>query len=365
MKYPFVIFQMFVLFGCHEIPEQDFSNLDTLVQEELGQKNIPGMAVGIVHRGKVVLARGYGYARVESGDTVSDQTIFQLGSVTKTFTGHLLAKYVADELLDLQTPLSTLYPDSVRIPEGRNGEQITVAHIATHSASFPRYPANLGRVDPDPIRGYSIPALHSGIRLVELDTFPGVQYYYSNFGYGVLGTALENLNNQALAEQMDHHIFEPLEMTSSALIINGIDQKRLAQPYLEVDPLTHTEPWDMGSLRGAGNLFSNVADLNRFMMHLLKDTDVNRIQQEPRLSISDTWNYGLGCFITQDTTTNTYFVHHGGDIDGYASQLTIFPDYELGVVTLTNWGSGRGVGPIFNAIRDWALEWVLDKSDTE
>lgn len=345
-----------VLTACQQAPEQSYPGLDELVRQELAERQIPGMAVGIVYRGEPVVSRGYGYARVASGDTVTERTVFQLGSVTKTFTGHLLASYQAREKIALDASMASLFPDSVRFPVGPGGETITIGHVATHSAAFPRYPANLGRVDPDPIRGYSMEAMHRGIALVEVDTTPGSAYHYSNFGYGVLGTGLEHFTGESLADQMQHHIFDHLGMTSTSLIKEGVDTVRLATPYLEVNPLKQTDPWDMGSMRGAGNLFSTVDDLNRFMIHLMDSLEVNEIQQTPRLQINENWAYGLGCFITRDTSRKTYFVHHGGDIDGYASQLTIFPEYNLGVVTLTNWGSGRQVSPVFNAIRDWAVE---------
>ncbi len=92
----------------------------------------------------------------------------------------------------------------------------------------------------------------------------------------------------------------------------------------------------MGALSGAGNIFSSVSDLNLFMIALLKDSEINRTQQTEYLKINETWNYGLGCFVINSATKKTRLIHHGGDIDGYASYLILYPEYNGGLVILTN-----------------------------
>lgn len=324
--------------------------LDSLVQTELEQKRIPSIAIGVVRDGTAYLAKAYGWQDVDSRTPASASTVYQLGSVTKMFTGHLLAHLIHQGKIQLDDPLATHLPASVDVPETPTGEAVTLRHLATHSADFPRYPANLERVDPDPIRGYTLDQMLTGIGLVEIDTTPGVQYQYSNFGYGVLGTMMEYATQHDLNTLMQDHIFEPLGMTDSGLSPNSAMQQRLATPYLEVAPYLITEPWDMGTLSGAGNLFSTVNDLNKFMLALLTDDDVNAIQQQSYLRINDAWSYGLGCFIIESESKNTRIIYHGGDIDGYASSLTIYPEFGLGYVILTNWGEGQTIGETFTRI---------------
>ena len=108
----------------------------------------------------------------------------------------------------------------------------------------------------------------------------------------------------------------------------------------------------MGALSGAGNIFSSVNDLSLFMNEMLKGSEVNRIQQTEYLKINETWNYGLGCFVINSKTRNTKIIHHGGDIDGYASYLILYPEFKGGLVILTNSGMGRQFGEIAEGINE-------------
>lgn len=344
---------VWTVFSCtNPSPEQQATNdltrsLDSLVQLEVKNKFIPSVAVGIVKDGEVVLAKAYGYADVEEKTAANAKTIYQLGSVTKLFTGHVLAHLIEQGDMALTDRLATFFPELDSFPIPPDGTPITVRDIATHSAEFPRYPENLDRQDPHPIKGYTRAAMMTGIQQVEIDTATGYRYNYSNFGYGVLGLAMEFRTDTTYEALVQQHILEPYGMTSSSVTQADTQHSRLAVPYLAVNPEQRTEPWDMGTLSAAGNIFSNVDDLNQFMLHLLTDKAVNRTQQQKLLRINDTWSYGLGCFVIDSETYKTPVIYHGGDIDGYASSLTLYPEHRLGIVLLTNYGAGETVGDTF------------------
>ncbi|MDC8004079.1 serine hydrolase [Aureisphaera galaxeae] len=338
-------------------------HLDSLVKKQQAERNIPSLAVGIVKDGKVVLAKGYGYANVEEKIKADGHTVYQLGSVTKMFTGHLLASLILQDKMQLSDTLSNYFPTSLEFPVGRKGQVVTIRDIATHSSEFPRYPVNLKRTDPYPIDGYSKEELLKGISRVKLRKEIGKKYKYSNFGYGVLGIAMENRMGKELSGLMHDEIFSKYGMNNSSLMLNEGIQQKLATPYLEVSPLTQTEPWNMEALAGAGNLFSSVTDLTQFMLALLKEGAINKIQQTPYLQINDSWSYGLGCFIVDSKKRNTPVIYHGGDIDGYASSLSLYPEYGLGFVILTNWGEGQSIGQAFETISKEIVDHYLGKID--
>ncbi len=204
-----------------------------------------------------------------------------------------------------------------------------------------------------------------GIEMVSIDTVIGVRYNYSNFGYGILGIAMENRSEKSLADLMDQQIFSEYGMKNTSLVMKDDFDDKLAMPYLEVSPIEKTEPWNMESLSGAGNLFSSASDLNKFMIELLFDNEINKIQQTEYFKINDTWSYGLGCFIVDSKKRNTKVIYHGGDIDGYASELSLYPEYGLGVVILTNWGEGAVIGEAFTAINGKVLDYYLGKLSDE
>ncbi len=343
--------------------ESDESKLDELALSQIANKSIPSISIGIVKDGKIVLAKGYGHADVENKIPATKHTIYQIGSVTKMFTGHLLSILIHDGKISLSDTLANFFPSDLSFPKSPSGQEITIKDIATHSSEFPRYPHNLDRIDPDPIKGYSKSQMYIGIELVNIDKPIGQGYNYSNFGYGVLGVAMEHRMEQELSALMRNKIFQAYEMENSSLVFQERLTENLAVPYLDVSPLKRTEPWDMGTLSAAGNIFSSVSDLNRFMIHLMRENPVSSIQMEKLLKINESWSYGLGCFVIDSAKWNTQIIYHGGDIDGYASYLAMYPEHELGIVILTNWGEGQSIVEAFSTIADSIADRFLTSSN--
>ena len=331
---------------------ETFAKIEKLATEGIKNHNFPSIAIGIVLDGKIIYAKGFGYADRENKKLADADTVYQLGSVTKTFTGNLLAQLIEERQISLDDSIAKYFPKLVKFPTDKNGKVITVKDIATHSAEFPRYPENLDRIDGEPIRGFSKEQLYQGIELIRINNSAGIRYSYSNFGYGVLGTALENLTDKSLSELLTQRIFQPLKMQSSNLELTDKIKMNFAVPYRDDNPNQRTEPWEMGALSGAGNIFSSVNDLSLFMNEMLRNSEVNRIQQTEYLKINETWNYGLGCFAINSKTRNTKIIHHGGDIDGYASYLILYPEFKGGLIILTNSGMGRQFGEIAEGINE-------------
>lgn len=338
-----------------------FAKIEKITTDGLKTLNIPSITIGIVLDGKIIYAKGFGYADKENKKLADANTVYQLGSVTKTFTGNLLARLIAEKKISLDDPLSKFFPKSLKIPTDKNGRIITIRDIATHSAEFPRYPDNIGRIDGDPLLGFSKEQLYKGIELVTIENPIGVRYSYSNFGYGVLGTALENATNRPLAELFNERVLRPLGMKSSSLILNDKIKANLAVAYRKDDPNIKTLPWEMGSLSAAGNMFSSANDMGLFMIEMLKNTEVNEIQQTSYLRVNDTWSYGLGCFPIDSKTRNTRLIHHGGDLDGFASYLILYPEYKGGFIVMTNSGV-RGFGDFAEGINDIVFNEIFKKS---
>lgn len=99
-------------------------NLDSLVNKELQKKNIPSLAIGIVFDGKVVFSKAYGLANVEDGIPATEFTVYQIGSVTKVFTGHLLAQLIIEKRLSLSDPLADFFPSNLGFPKSSTGQLV-------------------------------------------------------------------------------------------------------------------------------------------------------------------------------------------------------------------------------------------------
>lgn len=359
----FILFLIFLSQSCSgqksNSPKSLELALESFINQQIQKHKIPSLAVGIVKNGEIIIAEGFGYANVEKRTLANEHTIYQLGSVSKMFTGHVLAKLIQENEISLEDKVSKFFPERINFPLSPTGQSPKIKDIATHSSEFPRYPHNLERTDPHPIKAYSKVQMYEAIEHISIDTLIGSRYHYSNFGYGVLGTAMANHTKKSLAELMDEIIFVPYDMKSSSLVLTASVREKLASPYLAVEPYEETAPWNMESLAAAGNVFSSITDLNTFMIELLSKHELNQLQQTEYFKINDAWSYGLGCFIVESRKRKTKVIYHGGDIDGYASSLSLYPEHKLGIVILTNWGEGQVIGEAFDGIYEIILDHYL------
>ena len=140
-------------------------------------------------------------AKAEGAGPVDGDTVFEIGSVTKVFTGLLLAEAVSRNELKLKDPISRFLPASVKVPE-RNGRQITLLDLATHTSALPRLPDNLVPKDAEnPYADYTVEQMYAFLRDFKPTRDIGSEYEYSNFGAGLLGHVLAlqaGMNYEAL-----------------------------------------------------------------------------------------------------------------------------------------------------------------------
>jgi CubicO group peptidase (beta-lactamase class C family) len=138
------------------------------------------------------------FGQLDNGKAPDGDTVYEIGSMTKTFTATLLAKAVVAGRVTLDTPVAQLLPD-FKVPS-RGGKQITLGAIATQHSGLPRLPSNLLRNDPsNPYADYDAVKLKAFLAGYELPRDPGAAYEYSNLGFGLLGYALAQLDTQPMA----------------------------------------------------------------------------------------------------------------------------------------------------------------------
>ncbi len=170
--------------------------LDQAVKNFLENNTIPGAAVGIVKDGKLIYAKGHGVRSLERQEPVEPNTLFQIGSITKVFTTTLLMKLRDEGLVGLDDPVEKYLPKNAAVPSWKNGDEVvapTLRHLATHGAGFPPNPPNRRNRpnSPSVMEPYSIAELYKGLAKTKLVFKPGTSWQYSNYGFGVLGHALE------------------------------------------------------------------------------------------------------------------------------------------------------------------------------
>jgi D-alanyl-D-alanine-carboxypeptidase/D-alanyl-D-alanine-endopeptidase len=229
----------------------------------------PGMVIGIYREGDIAFV---GVGQLSPGDesTPTADTVYEIGSISKTFTGVLLADAVVRGEVTLDAPLSSFMPEGLKAPAHEAGP-ITLEALATHRSALPRMPLNLGAVDPaNPYAAYTEDQLWAMIDGFRLTRPPGETYVYSNLAVGLLGTILADKADMTYAELLRTRICEPLDMTDTSIVLTDAQRARLAPPHLSGGvPSTN---WDFDCLAPCGGIRSTARDMMRFLAaHLDRD----------------------------------------------------------------------------------------------
>jgi CubicO group peptidase (beta-lactamase class C family) len=307
------------------------------------QKRDVGIVVGVIEpKGRRVIA----YGSLEKGDkrTLDGDTLFEIGSITKVFTALLAADMAQRGELKLDDPIAKYLPPGVKVPE-RNGRQITLVDLATHTSALPRMPANFRPKDPEnPYADYTVEALYSFLSSYELPREIGAKFEYSNLGFGLLGQGLAHRSGMDYEQLVVTRICDPLHMNSTRITLSAPLQQRLAAGH-GADLVT-VSVWDIPTLAGAGALRSSTNDLLNFLSAMLGYTN-NPLAaaQKTTLEISrptggafiDT---GLGWVI--DTRGGGKIIWKNGGTGGYRTFIGYSPQNRIGIVALSNTSTNDG-----------------------
>lgn len=287
---------------------------------------------------------------IASGDAgpgtspLSSKTIFEIGSIAKTFTGAILADMVRRGELSLDDPVSKFLPAGVKVPS-RNGRQITLLDLATHTSGLPRSPDRALIRDPaNPYADIPIKDVYAFLASHELQRDIGAKWEYSNLGYGLLGEALTRAAGaKTFDELVRTRITEPLKMATTrfgrtnppdAHLAKGHDQQGKVVPY-----------WDFGAFKGTGGLYSNVEDMLSYLDANIGDPR-SRIEaamrdaHQPRHSHGNSGNsQSIGW--DHRARLGRTIVYKSGSTGGFAGAVGFDPVSRAGVVVL---GNGKGFG---------------------
>jgi serine-type D-Ala-D-Ala carboxypeptidase/endopeptidase len=317
------------------------------VQEILKQrvdidKQCVGIAVGVIGpQGNQMI----GYGALRTGRTSSKSsakpdanTVFEIGSVTKVFTTLLLADMVQRGEVSLSDPASKYLPKTVELPT-RDGREITLLDLGTHTSALPPIPNNFApKDDLNPYADYSVEEMYTALSTYQLTRDIGKEYEYSNLGMGLLGHILALRAGMEYEQLVAERITKPLGMTDTSITLTENMQGRLAFGHNEV--LEEVKNWDLPTLAGAGALRSTVADMLKFVeanMGKSKSplSDAMALQTKTRIATGTSdLSIGLGWHILK--STNAEIVWHNGETGGYHSFVGFDKKRGVGVVVLAN-----------------------------
>lgn len=341
----------------------------------LNRRPAVGLAVGVVQDGRLVFFHGHGLADIASRTPVTEDTVFRIGSLTKTFTAIAVMQLHERGLVDLDAPVDQ-YLRAYRLVPARTAHRpATVRHLLTHTAGLPElvYPSRVFK----PVLGETVPYGRPVPTLAEfyrgrlhLVAEPGTRHTYSNHGFATLGQIIEDVSGEPLDRYLRAHLFEPLGMADTDLRRSDHIEPRLATGYaLRSDGARPVGDCDLVTV-GAGSIYSTTRDMARYVAALLgggsnehgsvlkPDTLASMFaphyQPDPRMP-------GVGLAFFRRDAGGHLVVEHDGLMPGFSSQMSVAPDDGIGVVAFTN--GARGAKAWLGAEVSGLLRQVLDLPD--
>jgi serine-type D-Ala-D-Ala carboxypeptidase/endopeptidase len=273
------------------------------------------------------------FGKLEDGHAPNGDTVYEIGSITKTFTATLLAAAVRAGQVKLETPVKEILPD-FKIPS-RDGKEINLGDLATQHSGLPRLPSNLLGQDPsNPYADYDAAKLKTFLGGYDLPRDPGGAYEYSNLGFGLLGYALAQLDHTSYGALTRKEILSPLGMSMSGTELTPAMRAHLAPGHDDKGKAAKT--WDFDALAGAGALRSTANDMLRYLKaNMGIDPSPLAVAmtsaQQPLSTMNQDVRIGLAWM-----TTGKGIVWHNGGTGGYRSFIGFLPAARRGVVILSN-----------------------------
>lgn len=340
-----------------------------LVQAVLAKFLVPSAGVAVVAGGEVVLATGYGTRDLEAGLPASADTLYAIGSVTKSFTAAVLAAQADDGKLELDQPVVELLPE-FRLADAERTSRVTVRDLLAHRTGLPRH--DLGWYGDG--RELSREQVVHRLRFLTANTGLREQWQYQNWMFTTAGYLAGRLDGTSWEEAVRARLLLPLGMrravfTTAEMAADGDravayeerDGERVKVPYREFP-----------AMAPAGAINASASDMGRWLLlhlgrgevdgrRILASSVVDELHQPAMVMAGGSADpevlaprYALGWFT--DVYRGHRRVHHGGNIDGFSALATFFPDAGVGIVVLANLGGTPAPNVITRTLSDRLLE---------
>jgi CubicO group peptidase (beta-lactamase class C family) len=331
--------------------QEAFAAFADQLARDVEADGIGGISAGVVVGRDLVWAQGFGWADVGRRIPAGVNTIYRVGSISKSFTAVALLQLWERGFLDLDQEVRDVLPELGQLKDRAPGAgPITFRHLASHTAGLIREPELEGSTD-GPLEFWEDKILAS-IPTTSFYAPPGESYRYSNIGFGILGYALSRVTGIPFMELVDGSIIRPLGMHHSGFVVTPAVAEQLATGYMlrrdgsvnaEIPYLEHV---GRGYKVPNGGVYSTVGDLGRFVAGLTGAATVPVMGPEGRRLIresqtpEDGGQYSFGFSISRREGAPD-LIGHGGSVAGYNAYLVFEPESGIGVVLLRNYGGGE------------------------
>jgi len=341
--------------------------IENRIAAMMAEARVPGLSLAVVKDNQIIYARGFGSRNLKENLPATPDTLYGIGSCTKSFTALAIMQLVERGKLDVQDPVSKHLPRFKL--KGKNGKQITIHHLLTHSSGIPnlgtaeiliRRMANLGEYFV-PLSSIEDFFLHINEAQEEIAAEPGERFYYSNEGYTLLGMIVERASGVSYENYVQENILKPLKMDRSTFDKEKFEKDSdVMVPYIveakggEIKAIPSAHPFEK-FVYAPGGLLSSVAELAHYLIAnmnggIFENTriiDATLLSQmhKPYIKTGFHWffneeaKYGYGWMITENFFGHK-IVEHGGNTGSSSAELAFMPDQKIGVAVASNTGAG-------------------------
>lgn len=318
------------------------SEAEELIIDKMNQGKLPGLSVAIVKDGETVYKAGFGYANMETGEKVTSDTLFQIGSNSKAFTALGVFQLQKDGLINLNDPITKYIPWLKLLYNGREAD-VTIEEFLHHTSGVSsntiyRIP-ELNEENND-----SIEKTVRTIAGIELVSQPGTKYEYATINYDVLGLLIEKASGEKYENYIQKYVLDASGLSNTYMYRSKANAAQLASGYkwCFLLPQYYNAPWYEGN-KPAGYIISNAEDMAIWLKIQMDtcnssslDTKLVKQSQSPNLGV-DTFGEGMAYaagWIVYDNA-GTEIIHSGSNPD-FSSFILFRPHEKTGVAILCN-----------------------------
>lgn len=363
--------------------DEGFADFEDWAAPILATQQVPGAIVALAKDGALIYTHGFGYSDVEQRLPIREETIFGIGSVTKSFTALALMQLVEAGKLSLSDPVNRYLP-KFRTVNLAYSQATTLHHLLTHTAGLPMYNSEvlvatetmnekeLAALQPLIAQYGTIRDVDALMEFIANNKFtavgaPGEHISYSNDGYALLGSIIERVTDMPYPDYIKQHILDPVGMTRTVLLpealraLDDVATLYAMEPEAEGKRAVASPNWWYSSVHYPAGIFTNscVRDMIRYLeifrlggtvegAHIVTEQSIQHILS-PHTRILNEEFYGYGMSIHPNFHGQTLY-EHGGGAKGVSSQVCILPEAGLTAVALSNVGGAPSAKILYGAL---------------
>jgi len=356
----------------------EFSKLEDFILEKMRQTKMPALSIALIQDGQIVYKRGFGFRVLETYAPADENTVYGVGSITKSFTALAIVKLAEEGKIDLEKPVEEYLPIKLR----PFGEPVRVKHLLYHASGIPSLGYAEAFIDGAfglgdgwlPVKDPQDVLLFAKDAESWAFTKPNERFFYSNSGYVMLGKIVSTVTGMSYEEYVKRYILEPLGMTRSYFSRDEVEKDPNVAAGYVLDPQGHhvRKPFPYG-ISSDGGLLSNVMDLSRYLIFYMNggEFEGKRIVSKRSIETMVTghipapWEsfgdetYGYG-WIVHPNFLGERLIEHSGSVLIYTGFVGYVPERKIAVAVLSNCAGY----PLSN-IGMYALALMLDKDPEE